>query len=219
MKFPPEIMGSPTWKVGLTLLFVILIGGHAYNWLGARRAFITAQVAEERARELVERNETLKRDAAEVTLALHAERLRSEAESKLQWDKYQNLVRSVESQSPEQLIASLAGLIDRRGAPAPVISEDRTRVTISVDEYRNITSEIAELKAAVARIPALEAQIAELNANVSFQRDELRRLTEIITEKDRAIDGFKAAAKTSGFKRRAIQVGAIAVGIAIGRAL
>lgn len=210
---------SKTYLIIIAAVLGIAVGGNVYTWLVQEKAFIEGQVAKDRAEELVKENERIRKQNDQVELELHAETLRREAESKLFRDEIRSLSQSIRTQAPEELIRTFVGLLGERRGPAPVISADRTKVTISVEEYRDTVAQIAEMKGMIARIPVLEASIKELQAGVSFQNDEIRRLGDIIKEKDVAIDKFKTAAKTSGFKKRAVQIGAIAIGIAIGRVL
>jgi len=204
--------------VGLALL--VSLGVHAYNLVVARKSFIEGEVYQEQIKEWQVEQGQQREEARIREVKLEAEVDRAIEESRRVQTTLTNLYARIPTQTPKQDIATLVKLLDRPDLPAPTLTPNASQIIMDRDYLKAIELRMVDLSQQVARIPALEVQLAILIEKNSNLEATLEREFRISREKDKAIEAFKRSARKSRVRRilghPLAKVGIFAAGVYLG---
>ena len=207
--------------ISLCVVLILILGGaHVYNLIVAREKFIQGELHQKQIAEM-ESEHAKEREAGdrrEARLVADADRVADESRRVIA--NFTQLKNTIPTQTTTQDIATLAQFINRPDLPAPIVAPDASQIIMDRDYLKAIDLRMVELSQEVARIPALEMQLAVLiEKNINLE-NALGRQMRISREKDKAIEAFKKSARKSRFRRvlnhPATKVGIFAVGVYLG---
>lgn len=204
--------------VGLAL--AISLGVHAYNLVVARKSFIEGevfqkQVAELQAEQAEAQVESRQREARLVDMAD-----RATEETRRVLISLASLYARIPTQTTQQDVTTLVRLLDRPGLRVPTVAPDASSITLDREYIKAIELRFVDLQQQVARIPALEAQLAILAEKNTNLENALEREIRISREKDKAIEAFRKSARKSRVRRVLghpfVKAGIFAAGVYVG---
>jgi len=204
--------------VGLALL--VSLGVHAYNLVVARKSFIEGEVYQEQIKEWQAEQGQQREEARRREVKLEAEVDRAIEESRRVQTTLTNLYAQIPTQTAQQDITTLVKLLDRSDLPAPTLAPNASQIIMDRDYLKAIELRMVDLSQQVARIPALEAQLAILIERNTNLENAMERKVRISREKDKAIAAFKKSAKKSRVRRilghPIVKLGIFAAGVYVG---
>ena len=204
--------------VGLAL--VVSLGVHAYNLVVARKSFIEGEVFQEQVAELQAEQAEAQVESRQREAKLEAAVDRATEETRRVQASLASIYARIPTQTPQQDLSTLVQLLDRPDLRAPTVEPDSSRITLDREYIKAIELRFVDLQQQVARIPALEAQLAILVEKNTNLENTLEREFRIGREKDKSIEAFKKSARKSRVRRilghPVVKLGIFAAGVYVG---
>lgn len=185
--------------VGLAL--AISLGAHVYNLIVARKSFIEGEVFQKQIAELQSEQAEAQVESRQREARLEAAVDRATEETRRVQTTLTNLHARIPTQTTQQDITTLVRLLDRPDLRTPTVAPDASSVTLDREYIKAIELRFVDLQQQVARIPALEAQLAILIEKNTNLENAMERELRISREKDKAIAAFKKSARKGRFRR------------------